>query len=167
MEQFLAHVEIVLPMLGIYLLRPPPDGRASASPTEPGFTYSVKGVVARAREVDGEFVVLKDSRASAKPARSWDTYQDLRAQLIKDGALIPDPSDGSLLWFMRDVAFSSPSAAGSIVSASNVSGRAVWKVEGSEQTYGEWQDTKIAVSESVGAFQSAESMVPFVAAMVL
>lgn len=149
MEQFLDCVQILLPVLGVTFTRPRPE--ALAASVESGrltFTYTVKGATARAVEADGEFVVLKGSRASAKAAKSWDSYQDLYKQLTTDGDLVPDPDNKDLLVFTKDVAFSSPSAAGTIVSASNVSGRVVWKVEGTGQTYGEWQDARISASEA-------------------
>ena len=148
MEQFLERVLVLLPVLGFDFTRPRAEIlAASADTTAPTFTYTVKGATARAREVDGEFVVLKDSQASAKPAKSWDTYQDLHKTLMEDDVLVLDPQNAELYVFSKDYPFKSTSAAGSIVSASNVSGRGVWKLDGSDQTYGDWQDAKIEASE--------------------
>lgn len=148
MEHFLDRILVLLPVLGFDFTRPRAEVLAAeAGPAEPIFTFTAKGATARAREVEGEFIVLKDSRASAKPAKSWDTYQDLHKELLADGVLTKDPHNGDLYVFTKDYPFKSPSAAGAMVSASNVSGRAVWTLEGSSQSYGEWQDAKIAASE--------------------
>ena len=94
MEQFLERVLVLLPVLGFDFTRPRAEIlAASADTTAPTFAYTVKGATARAREVDGEFVVLKDSQASAKPAKSWDTYQDLHKTLTKDKVLVLDPQN--------------------------------------------------------------------------
>lgn len=149
MEHFLERILVLLPVLGFDFTRRTAEVlAATADPAEPTFTYSAKGATARAREVDGEFVVLKGSSASARPAKSWDTYRDLHKELLADGVLVQDPANADLYTFTRDYPFKSPSAAGTIVSASTVSGRAVWILEGAEQTYGQWQDAKIAAFEA-------------------
>ncbi len=147
MEHFLDRVLVLLPVLGFDFTRPRPEVLAADS-SEPTFEYTVKGATARAREVDGEFIVLKGSSASAKPAKSWDTYRTLHKELVTDGVLVVDQANPELFTFTRDYPFKSPSAAGSVVGASTVSGRAVWRVTGTGQTYGEWQDTKIEASEA-------------------
>lgn len=148
MEHFLDRVLVLLPVLGFDFTRPRAEVLAAeAGSSEPTFEYTVKGARARAREVNGEFIVLKGSTASAKPAKSWDTYLNLHKELVDDGVLALDPTNAELYTFKKDYPFKSPSAAGSVVSASTVSGRAVWKVSGSGQTYGDWQDATIEASE--------------------
>jgi len=149
MEHFLERVLVLLPVLGFDFTRARAEALAAASgDTSPFFTYSAKGATARAREVSGEFVVLRGSTASAVPAQSWDTYQALHKELLANGTLVRDSTNSSIYTFTRDHPFSSPSAAGSIVGSANVSGRAVWILENSDQTYGDWQDAKIADSEA-------------------
>ncbi|MEM9405156.1 MAG: GIY-YIG nuclease family protein [Acidobacteriota bacterium] len=151
MDHFVERVLVLLPVLGFDFSRPRAEVLAAeADSTHPTFTYALpsKGATARAREVDGEFIVLKGSTASAKPANSWDTYQDLHKEMLADGVLVQDPDNADLYTFSRDYTFKSPSAAGSIVAASNVSGPAVWCVEGSAQPYRDWQDAKIEQSEA-------------------
>ncbi len=122
---------------------------AGAGPSEPTFEYTVKGATTRARELDGEFVVLKGSTASARPANSWDSYRSLHKELIDDGVLTLDPSNAERYIFGDDYPFKNPSAAGAVVGAVNVSGRAAWRVSGTGETYGEWQDANIEASAPV------------------
>jgi hypothetical protein len=42
------------------------------------------------------------------------------------------------------VAFNSPSAAASVIMARAANGHRNWKVKGGAQTYGEWQEAKLA-----------------------
>ena len=167
MELFIERALVLLPVLGFDFTRPRAEvvAAATAASTEvPTFTYSAKGATARAREVEGEFVVLKDSRASAKPAKSWDTYRGLHQELLNEGVLVPDPGNAELYLFTKDYPFASPSAAGSIVGAANVSGPAVWILEGSDRTYGEWQEAKIAASEAQAPASETAAVAPAPAA---
>jgi hypothetical protein len=151
MELFIERALVLLPVLGFDFTRPRAEVVAATtaeSAKVPTFVFETKGAKALAREVEGQFVVLKGSTASSKPAESWKTYQEVYAQLKADGVLVPHASDTKLLLFTDDFPFDSPSAAGSIVSGNNVSGRQAWFVENTEQTYGQWQDAKIAASEA-------------------
>lgn len=74
MEYYIAQAKIVLPVLGINLLRAPsvpPAGAASgqSAVASPTFTLHLKkaGITATAREIDGEFTVLQGSHAR----QSW------------------------------------------------------------------------------------------------
>lgn len=151
MDHFVERVLVLLPVLGFDFTRLRAEVLAAeADSSDPAFVYTLptKGATARAREVDGEFIVLKNSTASAKPAPSWNSYKKLLDEMLDDGVLVPDPDNEDLYRFSRDYTFKSPSAAGSIVAASNVSGPVVWCVEGSGQTYRDWQDAKIEASEA-------------------
>ncbi|MEM6673467.1 MAG: GIY-YIG nuclease family protein [Planctomycetota bacterium] len=150
MEHFLDRVLVLLPVLGFDFARPRAEVLAAeAGSSEPTFEYTVKGATARAREVDGEFIVLKGSSASAKPAKSWDTYRNLHRELVDDGVLTLDPQNNELYTFTQDYPFKSPSAAGTVVGASTVSGRSAWKLSSTGESYGDWQDARINSSESV------------------
>ncbi|XOV76591.1 MAG: DUF4357 domain-containing protein [Phycisphaerales bacterium] len=98
-------------------------------------------MTARAREDDGEFVVLKGSHARRDGTDSWTFGKKDRAKLLEDGMLVP-AADGDLA-FAEDVAFSSPSLAAAVVLARNTNGRTAWKLRGSGQTYADWQETKL------------------------
>ncbi len=76
MEGFLAHIELVLPVLGFDFLKPRPNlrqnGNTDAFKSSPIFEFISGEASAKAQEIDGEFVVLKGSTALATPKDSWD-----------------------------------------------------------------------------------------------
>lgn len=98
---------------------------------------SVKGVQARAIEVDGTFVVLAGSTARADGKAAWNSYKGQRDRLIAEGKLRPT-TDPEFLTFAEDISFASPSAAAAIVLDRNSNGRIEWRVEGFRQTYADW-----------------------------
>lgn len=149
MEFFLEQIQTLLPVLGFDFLRPRPKviDAAAAEPefaasrvASPIFVGDVKkyGITARGQEIDGEFVVFKGSTAR----RAWEgvevSYTKIFNDLVGRGVLRPAP-DGRLNEFAEDYAFSSPSAAAAVVAGRPANGRIHWIVEGSKQTYGEWQ----------------------------
>ena len=85
---------------------------------------------------------MKGSTACRQGVKSWTTYKSLRDQLIQEGKLV-DSGNPEYFMFAEDVAFSSPSAAASIVNAGNANGRMMWKVADTGQTYQEWYDQKL------------------------
>lgn len=146
MEQFLEYVEMVLPVLGFMGLQAPPtvqDVTASAASGEsPLFVLSGPAAQAEAREIKGEFVVLKGSLARRAGVSSWTAGRTLRDELVDEGKLAR-ASDGHSLVFTTNVSFSSPSAAASVVLARNANGRIEWRAESSGATYAEWQDARL------------------------
>lgn len=148
MEGFLAHVELVLPVLGFDFLKPKPVvrqvGENSTNDGLPIFEYTTGEAVARAQEVDGEFVVLKGSTALATPKESWTSYRGLRDGLIEEQKLVAIP-DRPLYLFAEDVTIKSPSAGAAIVNAGNVNGRTAWKVASTKQTYADWHQSQLPV----------------------
>jgi len=152
MEYFIDQAKIVLPVLGVNVLRSAATAtqpslsvdQDSSSPTEaPLFELRHKkdGVVAHAREVDGEFTVLEGSLVRAAWNGVKSGYTALRLQLEGDG-VIPVSSSG-LRMFSADHVFNSPSAAASVILGRNAGGRHEWKVAGSGTTYGTWQSSGI------------------------
>lgn len=148
MESFIEQAKIILPVLGINLLRatkplPATGNAAPKGDTSPIFRITTRGVDATAQEVDGEFVVREGSLAY----RSWDgagvSYEKLRRQLDADGTLLPTADDKHMR-FTRDYVFNSPSAAGAVVLGRNSNGRLEWKVEGTKQTYAQWQESLLS-----------------------
>jgi uncharacterized protein DUF4357 len=116
----------------------PVSGQATiASPT---FTLHLKkeGIIATAREVDGEFTVLQGSHARQSWIGTPHAYKALHEALVKDGVLVPDPA-GGLLVFARDYVFASPSAAAAVITGRNANGRIEWRIQGSGMTFGDWQ----------------------------
>lgn len=149
MEYFIEQAKIVLPVLGINLLRSTKAAAVAPSPadgvlgeTSPVFRLtSMKAAIdATAQEVDGEFIVREGSRARSEWIGGDQNYRKLRLQLEGDGTLALAP-DGLTMMFTHDYVFASPSAAAAAVLGRNSNGRLEWKVDGSSTTYGEWQES--------------------------
>lgn len=156
MSYFLEQIRTVLPVLGFDFLRPRPmlasadaaTQAGSAAKISPVFVMEIKkhGLSARAREVDGAFVVLKDSSAREKWASEHESYRSLFDQLVSDGVLTAT-IDGTRR-FSMDYAFSSPSAAAAVISGRPANGRITWTALGSGQAYGSWQEQQVDVDAS-------------------
>jgi hypothetical protein len=147
MEAFLAEVQMILPVLGFDFTQPKPTV-ATARPTSevsPVFLLKRVGVVARAQEIDGEFVVLSGSTMRKDTVSSGKAQVPKRNQLLADGILAAS-DDPKFLLLTEDVALASPSAAAGLLMGSSVNGRINWKVESTGQTYAEWQDAKLVAS---------------------
>lgn len=148
MEQFLANLKIMLPVIGLDLLKPQPRAAALvATPLEQRTSGEVKfeirhktGVQAQAVEEEGEFIVLEGSQALINTGHVQQSYGGLKRKLVDQGILAP--STNGMLVFAKPHAFSSPSAAAAVVLDRNSNGRAEWKVRGSKQTYHDWQQAK-------------------------
>lgn len=153
MEQFLANLRIILPVIGLDMLKPQPKAvTQTARPVEERTTGEVQfeirhksGVKATAVEEDGEFVILEGSEA-LPGTPSHNSYASLRQKLIDDSVLAERSQGG---WtFARPWSFSSPSAAASVVLDRNANGRTEWKVKGASQTYHDWQQMKAEKQEA-------------------
>jgi len=148
MEFFLAQVQLILPALGFgFLQAKPSDEQASQAENSPRFVMSTIGAKATAIEAQGEFVVLKGSTARKEGTASWDSYRALRDQLVIDGKLI-DSDSAEFYVLAEDIAFSSPSAAATVITARNTNGRKYWIVDGTHTTYAQWHEEKIARAAS-------------------
>lgn len=159
MEYFIDQLRLVLPVLGFDFLRQPAkapgpvakEGDGGVEPSEsPEFDLKSQKhkIEARAREADGEFVVLAGSMAAPNWTSKADHgYSKLHAQLLRQRKLTPDGSE--LLRFSEDVPFSSPSAASAVVLGRPDNGRLSWRVSGQGMSYGEWQAQKVAETASL------------------
>ncbi len=126
MEEFLEKVRLLLPVLGSELLTPVVSS-SSATGTEV-LTTEIKGVRAMGQRTPTGFVVLKGSHAVLTPRPTASQYApfvvNAREGFLKDGTLAPD---GDRLVFTRNVEFSSPSAAASVVHGGTANGLINWK----------------------------------------
>ncbi|MCY1392261.1 GIY-YIG catalytic domain protein [compost metagenome] len=157
MAFFLEQIRTVLPVLGFDFLRELAKPSSMATPSveasvneSPRFAMQIPKSKERAlaQEIDGEFFVLKGSRARAQWVGGAEhTYRPLFLQLVSDGVLVTDGSE--YLLFNDDYAFSSPSAAAAVVSGRSANGRISWVVEDSGQTYAAWQDAQVNSGLSV------------------
>jgi hypothetical protein len=145
MENFLEQVQIVFPVLGMSFLQPQPivDDRSPLTPgRSPRFEMTIVGTRAFAVELSGEFVVLKGSTDRKQGVESWSAYKTLRDELVTEGKLVQSPQT-DYYEFADNVAFSSPSAAGSVIAARDTNGRTNWHVDGTGQTYAEWHEARL------------------------
>jgi hypothetical protein len=151
MEYFLEQLQLVLPVLGFDFLRPAPTREIQDVDAErsPLLAMDEVGIRATAREIDGRFVVLKDSTARAEPTASFNAYAALRDALMASNKLVS--TDNGLLRFSEDVEFSSPSAGASVVVAGNRNGRLHWKLESTGETYAEWKERQVEQAERAKA----------------
>lgn len=149
MEQFLANLKIILPVVGLDLLKPQPRAVAQAStPVEVRTAHETifeirhkSGLSANAVEEEGEFVVLEGSEALKDTGYAGTSYGTLRQTLISTGILANSP-DGKYV-FVKPYSFKSPSAASAVIPDRNSNGRIEWKVRGSRMTYHDWQQAQI------------------------
>jgi len=154
MEQFLANLAVVLPVIGLDMLKPQPRAvTQTAKPVEERTTGDVQfeirhksGVQAIAVEEDSEFIVLEGSEALTGTGYVQQSYGGLKEKLITNAVLIPNGTDK--LRFAKPWPFNSPSAAAAVVLDRNSNGRTEWKVKGSKQTYHDWQQAQAAMQEA-------------------
>jgi hypothetical protein len=115
MEYFVAQAKIILPVLGVNILRSlaAADGATHAAPvparsSSPVFALLLKkdGIAGRAREIDGEFTVLEGSGARAAWTGPEHAYKALHQRLVQEGVLVPEPN-GTAMGFARDQVFAS------------------------------------------------------------
>lgn len=155
MAFFLEQIRTVLPVLGFDFLReltkpsaPAVTSMVAPVSRSPRFVLEVPRyrVSAQGQEIDGEFFVLKGSKARAEWVGTERGYQGLFKQLVDEGVLVAD--GGEHLTFSDDYAFSSPSAAAAVVCGRAANGRTSWVVEGTGQTYAAWQDAQVGEIET-------------------
>lgn len=154
MAFFAEQIRTVLPVLGYDFLRDATKpsvelahGQVSRLDESPTFFLQIPkhGIQARARELDGEFIVLAGSQAKPEFAsQSHSTYQMLHEQLAESGVLVPDTE--GLLKFASDESFSSPSAAAAVISGRSANGRTAWVIEHKGQTYADWQEEMLNIT---------------------
>jgi hypothetical protein len=168
MEAFLANLKVILPVVGVDLLKPRPEALVKTMPTavgeaivpetgQPSFEVRHKsGVKAFAVEEDGEFVVLEGAEALKDMDFAHNNYANLKRELIQDGILKPTP-DGKRYIFTKSYSFRSPSAAGAVILDRNTNGRTRWYVIGSRLNYHEWQSSRPLSSGTATAVDDAVS----------
>jgi hypothetical protein len=128
MEVFLAHTRQLLPVLGSDLLIP--VAQPSAKQQSGGVLFCrMKGAEARGHRTPDGFVVLQGSTAvlqERQSAKKWPYVLALRDKLIADGTLV---EKGGFYLFTRDVEFSSPSAAASVIEGGSANGLIEWRTK--------------------------------------
>jgi len=159
MEQFLANLRIILPVIGLEMLKQQPKAvTQTEQPVEERTTGEVQfeirhksGVQATAVEEDGEFIVIEGSEALSGTGYVQQSYSGLKEKLITEGVLVPQdgPVGTNKMRFAAPWSFNSPSAAAAVVLDRNSNGRIEWKVRGANQTYHDWQQAQASKQEAI------------------
>ena len=146
MEFFLDTLLMLLPAIRVdlFLNRKRSEKPVSPSLADDSFpifelTNKKHSLTATARLEDGEFIVLKGSKARMQWAgdkTDKTSYWKLFQELVDREVIVPADSQRV---FATDYAFSSSSAAGAIVNGRSTRGPTEWKVKGSSKTYREWE----------------------------
>ena len=132
MEAFLCNLRIILPMIGLELLKPRPKAVAApgsvAQPNEARFEFRHKsGIVAPAVEEAGEFVVLAGFHALKDAGYQSQGYAELKRELVERGVL-GETTDGSACEFRKPYTFKGVSAGSAVILDRNSNGRTEWKL---------------------------------------
>ncbi len=148
---FLEEARLVLPFLGFDFFRaqeaeasivPEQEMEAADDLESAIFETNVSSVSARGRDSDEGFVVFAGSTARVTETETFpEALRILRQQLLQDGSL--SEGDDGFYRFTRDVTFSSPSAAASVIAARNASGPLEWKHIVSHETYRSWREKSL------------------------
>ena len=146
MEQFIEHIQLVLPVLGMDFLRPQRASNSKATSNEVVFVLNAPkhSIAARAVQRDDEIVVLKGSsvRPTWSDAKSKVSgYAQLHSSLLKNKGIVVGSGGGASL--SGDVPFKSLSAAAAVVLGRKANGRLEWKVEGTDRSYAEWEHEQL------------------------
>lgn len=153
MEQFLTNLKIILPVIGLDMLKPKPRAAIQTGTIDQRTSGEVRfeirhktGIQAEAVEEDDEFIVLEGSQALINTSFVQQSYSTLKQKLIAEGILVPYGTD--MMTFAKPYPFSSPSAAAAVVLDRNSNGRTEWKVKGAKQNYHDWQQAHAAKEEA-------------------
>lgn len=129
MEVYLSRIRQVLPVLGSDLLSPISGSIKPVHP-QPLLICKIKNAIAKGRRTESGFVVFAQSTAvlNIRPSAEaqYPNTVALRQRLIQEKTLVE--RDG-LFVFVKDVEFSSPSAAAAVVHGGSANGLTAWKGE--------------------------------------
>lgn len=126
MEVFLEKMQQLLPALGVELLVPAVSA-AEKSTENDLLSCEIKGFKATGYLTPNGIVVLTGSQAVLTPRESSTKYPwstTLRDKLKEEGSLV---ENGDHLKFVKDVEFSSPSAAAAVIHGGQANGLTAWK----------------------------------------
>jgi len=131
MEVFLDKMQQVLPVLGVEVFVPMVQQDASAD-TKKLLTCKIKSLSAKGYLTPNGIVVLSGSQAvltERASAKNYPSVLNHRNELIKNGQL---ERTGNHYVFKRDIEFTSPSAAATVIHGGSANGLLAWKTKGSK-----------------------------------
>ncbi len=148
MESFLTHLQIILPVLSVNVIRTRAASPASAANSVDSPVFLLEnaklGVKAQAQVNAEEFTMLAGSIVVGTWAgtgkadstrRAYASYRAKHERLIADGSIVAEGAIGRLT---RDVPFTSPSTAGAVALGRSCNGRIEWTWPGG--TYATWEN---------------------------
>ncbi|MFU8780729.1 MAG: GIY-YIG nuclease family protein [Kiritimatiellia bacterium] len=159
MEGFLDYLFIVLPAIGIDMIvrrtratakrkdytECPTCTTDDAAPVVFETRVKKHNIKATAKLENGEFVVQAGSLArKAWMGQGAHNYKKQFDELVRAGILV---EQGEHRVFSESYAFTSPSAAGAIVTGRSCNGQQAWGVRGTSETYQAWEQRKLAERE--------------------
>lgn len=156
MEAFFKQIKVILPVLGIHILRVRQFAQSQHDVQEETqspvfFLRHQKTLIAHAQVIDGEFLLLKGSQIAAQwrgkasvesTRRSYEAQRLLRATLEQNGSI---EIRGEYALTTRDIPCTSPSQAGALVVGRSCNGRTEWHWDNSgiESNYAAWEQRGI------------------------
>ena len=177
MQYFINQIRILMPVLGFDIFRgrstqetviqspthtptvaaaPAPEDPAETTDSPVFYMKTQEGCDARAQIIDGEFTMLqgstipatmKDSSTMAPATRRQFALRQATHTTVLEST-VPGPRP-SLVTLSKDIVFSSPSAAASLVyGRGSANGRTTWKT-GSGQTFGDWEEAQSDTAQLV------------------
>lgn len=126
MEVFLEKLQQLLPALGLEVFVPALSHSHHDKKSDLLFC-EIKSIKATAYLSPNGIVVLKGSQAVLEPRASSSKYPwsiTMRTRLLEEGSLVKDKD---YLLFIKDVEFSSPSAAAAVIHGGQANGLTAWK----------------------------------------
>jgi hypothetical protein len=126
MEIFLEKIHQLLPALGVEVLVPTITQAVAVTELET-LTCEIKGLKAKGHLTPNGMVVLAGSQAVPNERPSSQKYPwpvNMRQKLKDEGALLVKPD---CLLFVKDIEFSSPSAAAAVIHGGHANGLTAWK----------------------------------------
>ena len=156
MESFLDTLGMVFPAIRVDMFleksRDISERTPQISATQSGIEFELNtpkhGISATASLIGGEMVVRAGSKARSKWSGTTDSkthYFKLFDELFQAGVLALDQNKSV---FTKDYAFSSPSAAASVINGRSANGRREWKHVQSGQTFGAWETQQLASEDA-------------------
>jgi hypothetical protein len=161
MEGFLGYLFMVLPAIRVdmFLERSRPNTVVVHAAESPVFEMSLPKQAGTATAVleDGDFVVQAGSKARltwTHEATKGSGYAVLHDELVKSGVLAPVGAT-DLLAFTTNYAFTSPSAAASVINARYSNGPTDWHLRGTGETYKAWEASQLG-GDQVGGDETGQ-----------
>ena len=154
MEGFLETLMMVLPAIQVDLFvnksqRKYVVQEGTSELETPVFEMRIKrnNILATAELRDGEIVVIPNSQVRQTwvgNASIGSSYHKLRETLIASGVLEVNETKSI---FKEEYAFSSPSAAATVITGRPANGRTKWKLKGTNKTYADWEAEQLEKDE--------------------